>query len=80
MYRVYVHRRLATGECRAARKAVRWEGLQSWGMGCRSGDKRQCSVYSVCKVYVHGNVAPRMCRAARKAVRGGRSTKLGRGL
>jgi len=77
---MYVHGTVAPGECRAARKAVRGEGLQSWGVGCRSGDKRQRSIYSVCRVYVHGGVAPRKCRAARKAVRGGRSTELGRGL
>jgi len=38
--------------------------------GCRFGDKRQRSTYSVYIVYVHGKVAPGKCRAARKAVRG----------
>ena len=56
------------------------EGLQSWGAGCRSGDKRQRSANSMCTVYVHGRVAPRECRAARNAAKGGRSTELGRGL
>jgi len=52
------------------------EGLQSWGAGCRSGDKRQRSAYSVCVVCVPGRAAPGKCRAARKAVTGGRSTEL----
>jgi len=77
---MYVHGRVAPGECRAARKAAKGEGLQSWGVGCRLGDKRQQSVNSVRTVYVHGRVAPRKCRAARKTVKGGRSTELGRGL
>ena len=70
---MYVHGRVAPGECRAARKAGREKVLQSWGVGCRSGDKCQRSIYSVCRVYVHGRVAPRKCRAARKAAKGGRS-------
>ena len=80
MYRMYVHGKVAPRMCRAARKAVRAEGLQSWGVGCRSGDKRQWSAYSVYRVYVHRRLATGECRAARKAVRGGRSTELGRGL
>jgi len=46
------------------------DGLQSWGAGCRSGDKRQRNAYSMCTMYVHGRLAPGECRAVRKAVGG----------
>ena len=52
------------GECRAARKAVEGEGLQRWCVGCRSGDKRQRSVCSVCTIHVRGRVAPGKCRGS----------------
>ena len=39
-------------------------------MGCRSGDKRQQSAYSVCIVYVHVRVAPGKCRGSEEGGEG----------
>jgi len=48
------------------------DGLQSWGVGCRSGNKRQRSAHSVCRVYVHGRVAPGGCRGSEEGGEGGK--------
>jgi len=76
VWRTYMEGSLP-GSVGAARKTARGEGPQSWGVGCRSGNKRQRSAHRVCRVYVHGRVAPGGCRGSEEGGEGGKVSRAG---